>query len=91
MLFFPFSSFSPSPNTFIVVPRQSPMFHCDYAPVLFMDQQSLIGDIYTRLVSKHFVVSAAVSGFGDYGWDGSLGGTVSGWPFPSVSAPHFIS
>ena len=32
-------------------------------------------------VSKHFLASAIVSGFGVCMWDGSPGGAVSGWPF----------
>jgi len=32
-------------------------------------------------VSKHFLASAIVTEFGSCIWDGSLGGTVSGWPF----------
>jgi len=36
---------------------------------------------YQAPVSKHFLVSAIVAGFGAYIWDGSPGGAVSGWPF----------
>jgi hypothetical protein len=36
---------------------------------------------YQAPVSKHFLASAIVSGFGVCGWDGSLGGEISGWPF----------
>jgi hypothetical protein len=32
-------------------------------------------------VSKHFLASAIVSGFGVCRWDGSQGGVVSRWPF----------
>ena len=36
---------------------------------------------YQASISKHFPASTVASGFGSYIWDGSLGGTVSGWPF----------
>ena len=36
---------------------------------------------YQAPISKHFLVSAIVWGFGVCRWDGSLGGAVSGWPF----------
>jgi hypothetical protein len=32
-------------------------------------------------VSKHFLASAIVYGFGVFMWDGSPGGVVSRWPF----------
>lgn len=37
--------------------------------------------LYQAPVSKHFLASATVSGFGVCMWDGSLGGVISGWPF----------
>jgi hypothetical protein len=37
--------------------------------------------LYQAPVSKHLLASTTVSGFGDCRWDGSPGGTVSGWPF----------
>ena len=37
--------------------------------------------LYQAPVSKHFLASTIVSGFGDCIWDGSPGGAVSGWPF----------
>jgi len=36
---------------------------------------------YQAPVSKHFLASAIVTGFGGYIWDGSPGGAVSRWPF----------
>jgi hypothetical protein len=45
---------------------------------------------YQAPVSKHFLASAVVSGFGVCRWDGSLGGVVSGWPFLQ-SLLHFLS
>jgi hypothetical protein len=35
--------------------------------------------LYQVPVSKHFLASAIVSGFGDYIWDGSPSGALSGW------------
>ena len=35
--------------------------------------------LYKTHVSKHFLASAIVWGFGVCRWDGSLGGVVSGW------------
>jgi hypothetical protein len=43
--------------------------------------EPLRGWLYQAPVSKHFLASAIVSGFGVCRWDGSLGGTVSKWPF----------
>jgi hypothetical protein len=37
--------------------------------------------LYQAPVSKHFLASVIVSGFGVCIWDGSPGGAVSGWPF----------
>jgi hypothetical protein len=37
--------------------------------------------LYQAPVSKHFLASTIVSGIGVCIWDGSPGGTVSGWPF----------
>ena len=49
--------------------------------------------LYQAPVSKHLVLSTIVSGFGDITWDGSPGGTVSGWSFLQsllqVSLYHF--
>jgi hypothetical protein len=36
---------------------------------------------YKTPFSMHFLASIIVSGFGDYIWDKSSGGTFSGWPF----------
>jgi hypothetical protein len=45
--------------------------------------------LYQVPVSKHFLASAIVSGFGVYMWDGSLVGSL--WmAFPSVSALLFV-
>jgi len=45
---------------------------------------------YQASISKHFLASVIVTGFGGCIWDGSSGGAVSGWPFlqsllPSLS------
>jgi hypothetical protein len=37
--------------------------------------------LYQAPVSKHWLASTIVSGFGDYIWDVSLGRVVSGWSF----------
>jgi hypothetical protein len=37
--------------------------------------------LYQAPVSKQFLASTIVSGFGNCIWDGSPGGAVSGWPF----------
>jgi hypothetical protein len=44
---------------------------------------------YQAPVSKCFLSSAIVSGFGVCRWGGSLGGAVSGWPFLQ-SLLHFF-
>ena len=36
--------------------------------------------LYLALVSKHLLASTIVYGFGNYIWNGSPDGTVSGWP-----------
>jgi hypothetical protein len=47
---------------------------------------------YQAPLSLHFLASTIVSRFGNYIWNESPGGTVSGWmAFPSVSALHFTS
>ena len=46
----------------------------------------LRGQLYQAPVSKHFLASAIVSGFGVSRWDGSLGGSDG----LSVSAPLFV-
>jgi hypothetical protein len=46
--------------------------------------------LYWAPVSKHFLASTIVSGFGVCMWDGSPGGAVSGWPFLQ-SLFHFSS
>jgi hypothetical protein len=37
--------------------------------------------LYQAPISKHFLASTIVSGFGGCRWNGSPGGAVSGWPF----------
>jgi hypothetical protein len=46
--------------------------------------------LYQAHVSKHFLASGIVSGFGVCRWDGSLDGVVSGWPFLFVPSPCFF-
>ena len=51
------------------------------SPVLVRLWHSLSGQLYWDPVSKHFMASAIVSGFGVSRSDGSLGVAVSGWPY----------
>jgi hypothetical protein len=53
--------------------------------------EPLMGQLYPAPVSKHFLVSIIVSGFGDFILDGSPGGCSLWMAFSSVSAPHFVS
>ena len=46
--------------------------------------------LYQVPVSKHFLASAIVTGFGVCTWDGSSGGAVSGWPFLQSETESFI-
>jgi hypothetical protein len=41
----------------------------------------LRGQVYWAPLGMYFLASAILSGFGVSRWNGSLGGTVSGWPF----------
>ena len=43
--------------------------------------QPLRRQLYQASVSKHLLASTIVSVFGNCTWDGSPGGTVTGWPF----------
>jgi hypothetical protein len=43
--------------------------------------ESLRRQLYQAPVSKHLLASTIVSGFSDCIWDGSPGGTVTGWLF----------
>ena len=43
--------------------------------------EPLRGQLYQAPVSKYFLASAIVSGFGDCIWDGSSGRAFFGWPF----------
>ena len=43
--------------------------------------EHLRGQIYMAPISKPFLATAIVSGFGISRWDGSLGGAISGRPF----------
>ena len=77
----PFSSFSPSPSPSIVVPGLRWLTVSICICIGQMLVEPLRKQPYQTPVSKHFLVSAIVSGFGVCRWDGSLGGTVSEWPF----------
>jgi len=60
----------------------SPMVSCEH-PHLYQleDTEPLRRQLYQAPVSKHFLASAIVTGFGGCIWDGSPGGAVSRWPF----------
>jgi hypothetical protein len=49
---------------------------------------------YQGSISKHFMASTITSWFGGCKWDGSPGGTVSGWPFLQALlhtlSPYFL-
>jgi hypothetical protein len=56
--------------------------------------EPLSRQLHRAPVSMHFLASTIVSGFGDCIWDGSLGGTVSRWPFLQsllhTLSPYFL-
>jgi hypothetical protein len=56
--------------------------------------EALRRQLYQAPVSKHFLASALVSGFGDCIWDGFPSGAVSGWPFLQsllhTLSPYFL-
>jgi hypothetical protein len=52
--------------------------------------EPLRSQLYQIPVSKQFLASSIVSGFGVCLWDGSPGRVVSGWPFLQ-SLFHFLS
>jgi hypothetical protein len=83
-----FSFFSPSLNSSIGVPMLSSMVGCKHLHLYWSGSGRAPQEKLNQApVSKHFLASAIVSGFGNCIWDGSPGGAVSGWP--SVSAPFF--
>jgi hypothetical protein len=46
--------------------------------------ETLRRQLYQALVGKHLLASTIVSEFGNYIWDGSPGGTVTGWSYLQV-------
>jgi hypothetical protein len=66
-------------------PHAQSMIGCEHLPLYWSGS----GRASQDPVSKHFLASPIVSGFGVYIWDGSPGEAVSGWPFLQ-SAPHFV-
>ena len=78
----PFSSFSPSSNSSLLVPNPNqwlPVSICvclSQLPVVPLRGQSCHAPVCT-----HIMVSVIVSGFGVHSWDGSQIGPVTGWPF----------
>jgi len=76
------SSLIPSPNSSIGVPGlvlSLPMNICICISQVLAEP--LRGQLYQAPISKHFLASAIVSGFGVSRWDGSLDGMISGRPF----------
>ena len=72
-----------------------PMVGCER--LLYICQalaEPLRRQLYQALVSKHFLASTILSGFGDCIWDGSQGGAVSGWSLLQsllhTLSPHFL-
>ena len=63
----------------MLVKNAFPMVGCKN-PHLYQSE-FLRGKLYQAPVSKCFLASIIVSGFGVSRWNGSLGGAVSGWPF----------
>jgi hypothetical protein len=76
----PFSFFSPSPSSSIGVPGLRVIAQSDISIGQTLTDP-LRKELYQASVSKSFLASAIVSGFGVCGWDGSLGGAVSWWLF----------
>jgi hypothetical protein len=59
----------------------SPMVGCDHLPLYFSTMvDPLRRQLYQDPVSKYFLESTIVSGFGNCIWDRSPCGTFSGWP-----------
>jgi hypothetical protein len=77
-----FSSFSPS-----LIPLLETLCSFQWLAVIIhlcicqILAEPLRRQLYQAPVSKHFLASTMVSGFGNCMWDGSPGGTVYGWPF----------
>jgi hypothetical protein len=79
-----------NPSAPLVLTRASPLgsphsVQCLVACICICLGQALAeplrGQLYQAPVRKHFLISAVVSRFGVYTWNGSLGGAVSGWLF----------
>jgi hypothetical protein len=70
------------PNSSIGIPALSLMVGCEHPHLYWSDiGRASRGQLYQAPVSKHFLASAILPGFGGCIWDGSLGKTVSGLPF----------
>jgi hypothetical protein len=79
------------PSFFIGDPVLSQMAESIHLCIYHALAEPLRRQLYQAPVSKHLLASTIVSGLGDCIWDRTPGAAVSGWPFPSVSAPHFVS
>jgi hypothetical protein len=85
----PFSSLSPSANFSNGVPMLRWMVDCKH-PHLYLYWPGSGRASQRTPVIKCFLASAIVSEFGVCRWDGSLGSSVSGWPF-LLSLLHSLS
>jgi hypothetical protein len=77
----PLSSFSPFSNSSIWDTALSPIIDCEHPPLYLSGSGRASQETYQAPISKHFLASAIVTGFGGCIWDGAPGGAVSGWPF----------
>ena len=63
---------------------------CIYLCICQALAKPLRRQLYQAPVSKHLLASTIVSGFGNCIWDGSPGGTVTGWPFLQFCSKHCL-
>jgi hypothetical protein len=85
----PFCSYSPYPNFSTGDPMISSMVGYEHLPLYMSGSgRASQGTAIPGSCQQSFLASAIVSGFGVCRWDGSLGGTVSGWPFLQFLFPN---
>jgi hypothetical protein len=87
----PFSSFSPSRNSSVGVPRLSPMVGCEYLYLCYSD--AVRSSQRTTILGSYLQALPGISNgvrFAICKWNGSLGGVFSGWPFLQ-SLLHYLS
>ena len=66
----------------------SPMVDFEHLPLNLSGSASASQETAISGSCQHFLASTIVSGFGDYIWNQSPGGSVSGWPF--LQPLHFV-